>query len=410
MNKRLKMNSILKCLLGLFAVLVAGSSFALDNEGWLAKARECAEAGQFLDSDETNEEGVYCIVLAAISAAEGKTVQQKVGEAELEAKRKLTAYVQGETVTSSRSVESRSATVTAEGEKTAKSFSKFQKRIESKVDAFVRGTKVIGQVTVKETSYVVCVTTERFEDDSTILKAAQAEYGDEGVVMSVGEAESLELATQKAIRGAIEQVLGTVVVGYDKMSSKSEFQHKVFSGADGVVEKYRVLSETEIEVGKRVEIVAKVSKKSLLDNYSNYMKFLGNPAFYIESNSDDLQSHFTQFFTDIGIRIAPDPNQAAYVIHCIGVFREVEHPINGRHGIQLSLRFKISEINGTEVLVDMKNDPRKSASFVGKDPDRQKELCSGKAFDQMKKPLHEKIQDMVGKLVGRKMDEAARAD
>ena len=394
----------------IIAMAIAGASFALDNQGWLAKARECAEAGKALDSDETKEDGVYCIALAAISDVEGKTVQQKVGEAELEAKRKLTAYVQGETVTASRSVESRSATVTSEGGKTTKSFSKFQKRIESKVDAFIRGTKVVGQVTVKETSYIVCVTTERFEDDSAILKAAQAEYGDDGVVKAVGEAESLELATQKAIRGAVEQVLGTVVVGYDKMSTKSEFQHKVFSGTDGVVEKYRVLSETEIELGKRVEIVAKVSKKSLLDNYSNYMKFLGDPAFYIESNSTDLQSHFTQFFTDMGIRIAPIPNAAAYVIHCIGEYREVKHPANGRQGTQLSLRFKISEINGNEVLVDMKNDPRKSASFIGKDPDRQKELCSEKAFAQMKDPLHEKIQAMVGKLVGRKMDAAAQTE
>lgn len=400
----------MKKILSIVVILVAGSVLALDNQGWLAKARECAEAGKTLDSDETKEDGVYCIALAAISDVEGKTVQQKVGEAELEAKRKLTAYVQGETVTASRSVESRSATVTSEGEKTTKSFSKFQKKIESKVDAFIRGTKVIGQVTVKETSYIVCVTSERFEDDSAILKAAQAEYGDDGVVKAVGEAESLELATQKAIRGAVEQVLGTVVVGYDKMSTKSEFQHKVFSGTDGVVEKYRVLSETEIELGKRVEIVAKVSKKSLLDNYSNYMKFLGDPAFYIESNSTDLQSHFTQFFTDMGIRIAPCPDAAAYVIHCIGEYREVKHPANGRQGTQLSLRFKISEINGNEVLVDMKNDPRKSASFIGKDPDRQKELCSEKAFAQMKNPLHEKIQAMVGKLVGRKMDAAAQAE
>lgn len=400
----------MKKILAVVLSLIVGSSFALDNEGWLAKARECAESGRFLDSDETKEDGVYCIAIAAISSADGKSVQQKVGEAELEAKRKLTAYVQGETVTASRSIESQTATTTTENEKTTKSFSRFQKKIESKVDAFVRGTKVIGQVTCKETSYVVCVTTERFEDDSTILKAAQAEYGDEGVVKSVGEAENLELAKQKAIRGAVEQVLGTVVVGYDKMSTKSEFQHKVFSGADGVVEKYRVLSETEIAIGKRVEIVAKVSKKSLLNNYSNYMKFLGDPAFYIESNSGDLQSHFTQFFTDMGIRIAPDPNQAGYVIHCFGEFREMKHPASGRQGVQLSLRFKVSEINGKEVLIDMKNDPRKSACFVGKDTERQRELCSEKAFAQMQNPLHEKIQAMVGKLVGRKMDEAARSE
>ena len=397
----------MKKILSIVVILVAGSVLALDNQGWLAKARECAEAGKTLDSDETKEDGVYCIALAAISDVEGKTVQQKVGEAELEAKRKLTAYVQGETITASREFDSQISTSSKDG---TAGFERFHERISSRVDAFVRGTKVGGQVTVKETSYIVCVTTERFEDDSAILKAAQAEYGDDGVVKAVGEAESLELATQKSIRGAVEQVLGTAVVGYDKMSTKSEFQHKVFSGTDGVVEKYRVLSETEIELGKRVEIVAKVSKKSLLDNYSNYMKFLGDPAFYIESNSTDLQSHFTQFFTDMGIRIAPIPNAAAYVIHCIGEYREVKHPANGRQGTQLSLRFKISEINGTEVLVDMKNDPRKSASFIGKDPDRQKELCSEKAFAQMKDPLHEKIQAMVGKLVGRKMDAAAQAE
>ena len=38
------------------------------------------------------------------------------------------------------------------------------------------------------------------------------------------------------------------------------------------------------------------------------------------------------------------------------------------------------------------------------------EICAKKAFKQMKKPLHGKIQAMVGKLVGRKMDKAAADD
>ena len=71
----------MKKTLSLVVILVAGSVLALDNQGWLAKARECAEAGKTLDSDETKEDGVYCIALAAISDVEGKTVQQKVGEA-----------------------------------------------------------------------------------------------------------------------------------------------------------------------------------------------------------------------------------------------------------------------------------------------------------------------------------------
>ena len=402
----------MKRLIAAVMVLMAiGTVFALDNEAWLAKARECADGGFMMDSDETKEDGVYCLVLAVINTSSESSADAQVGQAVLDAKKKITAFIKGETVSASTSLESRSVETSVDGEKVRQSYKKFEKKIKTKVDALVKGIKVVGQVTVKEKSYVVCLTCEKFEDQTAALEKAQAQYGDEGVVVSVGEASSLDLAKQKAIRGAVEQVLGTVVVGYDKMSTKSEFQSKVFSGTDGVVEKYRILSETDVDIGKRIEIVAKVSKKNLLDNYSNYMKFLGDPAFYIESNSPDLASHFTEFFTDMGIRIAPNPEVASYAISCAGTFRSLKHPTDDdRTGVQLSLRFRVMEINGTESLIDMKNDPRKSACFVGSDPERQKEICAAKAFKQMKKPLHEKIQAMVGKLVGRKMAEAAADD
>ncbi len=393
------------------AALVCCFAFAMDNEAWLNKARENAAGGFLMDADETEEDGVYCLVLAAISSADDESADARVGKAVLDAKKKITAFVMGEKVTASTSLDTRTETVSVDGEKMSKSYRKFEKKIKTKVDALVRGVKMVGQVTVQEKSYVVCLTCEKFEDQTAALAKAQAQYGDEGVVVSVGEAATLDLARQKAIRGAVEQVLGTVVVGYDKMSTSSEFQSKVFSGTDGVVDTYRVLSESDIAIGKRIEIVAKVSKKNLLDNYSNYMKFLGDPAFYIESNSSDLASHFTEFFTEMGIRIAPTPQEAKYAIFCTGKFRSVMHPTDDdRPGTQLSLRFQVHEINGKESLIDMKNDPRRSACFVGRNPDRQREICAAKAFKQMKRPLHEKIQAMIGKLVGRKMAEAASDD
>ena len=401
----------MKKLIALLFACVVGVTFALDNEAWLAKARECAVGGFMMDADETPEDGVYCLVLSVINASSAKSADAQIGEAVLEAKRKITAFVKGEKVSASTSLETKTETVSDGEAKMARSYRKFEKQIKTKVNALVRGVKTVGQITVSERSYVVCLTCEKFEDQTAALEKAQAEYGDEGVVVSVGEAPGLDLATQKAIRGAVEQVLGTVVVGYDKMSAKSGFSSKVFSGTDGVVEKYRILSETDVAVGKRVEIVAKVSKKGLLDNYSNYMKFLGDPAFYVESNSPDLASHFTEFFTDMGIRIAPNPQEATYAIFCTGTFRSLKHPTDDdRDGVQLSLRFRVQEINGRETLIDMKNDPRRSACFVGSDPERQKEICAGKAFRQMKKPLHEKIQAMVGKLVGRQMSQAAAED
>lgn len=60
----------MKCFVVIIAMALAGASFALDNQGWLVKARECAEAGKTHDSDETKEDGVYCIALVAIRNVE----------------------------------------------------------------------------------------------------------------------------------------------------------------------------------------------------------------------------------------------------------------------------------------------------------------------------------------------------
>jgi len=393
----------MKHLLVVALCCVVAGAFALDNEGWISKAKLTLESGTTIDADETPEDGVYCLVMAQIQASDSDGADARIGKAQLEAKRKLTAFVHGETVIASRSVEKNSTTVRDGEEKTVKMTSKFESRIKTKVDAFVSGQKMIGQVTIGESSYVVMVASENLKDESAILKAAQSKYGEEGVVTSVGEADNRELAVQKALRFAVEQVLGTMIVGYDKTSSSEGYSSQLFSGTNGFVEKYDVLSEKDVKIGVRVEVVAKVSKKHLLDSYDTYMKFLGDPGFMIESNSGDLDSHFTQFFTDMDFRIAKNPAKATYVISCVGEYRPVKHPANGREGTQLSLRFKIQEMGGKKVHVDMKNDPRKSACFIGKDPERQKEICSEKAFNQMKDPVHEKIQAMMARLVAEKM-------
>lgn len=398
----------MKKLMVAMALLATGALFAMDNAGWLEKARACAASGSSLDSDETPEDGVYCLVLAEIEDSE-KEVRARVGAAELEAKQVITAFVKGESVTAMKSLVRKSSTVSINGEKVTKSYKKFEKRVQTKVNAMMRGIKLVGQITVEEKSYVVCVTCEKVEDQTARLEEAQKQYGDKDVVLAVGEDKNLEMATQKALRSAVEQVLGTSVVGYDKFSKNKEFKKSLFSGTSGCVSKYRVVSESDVEAGKRVEVVAKVSQDELMKNYENFIKFLGNPPFYLEANSPFLASHFTDMFTSLGFTISTNPDEALYVIYCTGNFRKLMHPLEqDQPGTQLSLTFKVQEINGREVLISMTNDPRKSACFVGTDPERQQELCADKAFKQMKQPLHKKIHDMIGKLVGRKMEAAAK--
>ena len=117
----------MKKLMVAMALLATGALFAMDNAGWLEKARACAASGSSLDSDETPEDGVYCLVLAEIEDSE-KEVRARVGAAELEAKQVITAFVKGESVTAMKSLVRKSSTVSINGEKVTKSYKKFENR------------------------------------------------------------------------------------------------------------------------------------------------------------------------------------------------------------------------------------------------------------------------------------------
>lgn len=382
---------------------------ALDDAAYLALAREALENQTRFVSGETPDEGVYCLAAAEVSRTSSASAEVRIQEATLQAKRVLTAAIHGEQVTGSRELVRSSQTVSAGDTSTRQSAATFKTKLTAKLDVLMRGMRTVGQVSVGEASYVVCVTSENLVDETTLLRTAQAQYGEAGVVASVGEATTRDLALQKALRGAVEQVLGTLVVGYDRTSSSGDYERRLFSGANGVVETYRVVSEKRIKAGVRVEVVAKVSKQTLLDDYTNYMKFLGDPAFYIEASSPDLASHFTDFFVGMGIRLTTNPYEAQAIIYCNSDFREIRHPVNGRTGTRLALRFRVQANSKSEALIDMTNDSRQAISFLS-DPTRRAEVCAEMAFEQMREPLHQRLQEMIGKLVSRRMEAAQTAE
>lgn len=395
---------------GLF-LAVAGlcaNAPALDNEAWVAIARQAVAEGTLVTSGDTPEDGLYCLAAAPIAGNAQTSAEARIAQAELDAKRRLAASLEGEAFSASREWSAQTTTVTTGDETERARIASLKTRHRAKVEALLRGIRTLGQISVGGRDYILCLATEEMADQAIILREAQAQLGDAGVVVAVGEAADRETALQKALRGAVEQVLGTLVVGYDKASSEGGFRRKLFSGTDGMVERYRVTAEREVVRGVRVEVVAKVSRVALLEDYANYMKFLGDPAFYIEASTPDLAAHFSDFFTAMGLKIAADPYQSHFTIYCSGAFHTVRHPADGRPGTQLSLRFRVQENASGEVLIDMMNNPRKAASFLPS-AERRAEACAERAFAQMKQPLHERIQAMVAKLVSRQMD-AAQAE
>lgn len=366
-------------------------------------AEKMLASGAELRAGSTEQLGVFVVASATAeisgSAAKARSVARAMAQKNLASF--LNLQVSGEEKVSMGSF------TDANGNEQVKEF--FSSMTEARVNELLKGVQDLRSFEKNGEIVYIVYMTARGSDKSAELKAAKAKLGDEGTVEAIGEASNRDMALQMAMRSAVEQVLGTVVVGETAVKDLEKVKSRIFAGAQGLVDEYRITSEVKVEVGVRLTIVAKVSKKKLLDSYSVYMKALGDPVFYLHSNSDELVTQFTQFFTDMGFKVSAIPSNANYRIETSGNFREVKHPANGRKGTQLSMSVKVYAIDGTEVLVSVSNDPRKSASFVGS-LDRQREIVAEKAFAQMRDPVHEAIQKMVAKMMERHTDKMMNSD
>lgn len=247
--------------------------------------------------------------------------------------------------------------------------------------------------------------TTKAQDKSADLEQAMLALGDEGTVKAVGEAGTHQNAVQVALRAAVEQVVGTMVIGETKITDNESVRNKIFSGAEGFVDTYRITEELEITVGWRVTVVAKVSKKKILDSYRVYLKALGDPVFYLKCTSTDsdgedkqIAARFGQFFRKLGFKIAKTLESADYVINAKGSYRRVKNPMDEDQVFtQYSMVINVLSRAGEELL-SLPNNPKKSAVCIN-NPERERELCAEKAFKQMEKPVHEAINAMVARMM-----------
>ena len=292
----------------------------------------------------------------------------------------------------------------------------FSSVTESKVKELLKGVQDYGSDSDGDTVTSIVYLTTKAVDKSAELKAAMNALGDEGTVQAVGEGKTHDIAVQLALRSAVEQVVGTMVVGETKITDNEAVRNKIFSGAEGFVDEYRITAEATVTVGTRIEIVAKVSKKKLLDSYRTYLKALGDPVFYLdctssESDGEDTQiaARFGQFFRKLGFKIAKTPEGADYCINASGSYRRVKSPMDENEVYtQYSMVIKVLSKTGEELL-SLPNNPRKSAVSLG-DPEREREICAEKAFKQMEKPVHEAINAMIARMMADHTDKLMNSD
>lgn len=314
----------------------------------------------------------------------------------------------------SSATRSESSETTVNGETEIKEF--FSTVTETKVKQLLKGVQDLSMEDDGDTMVSTVFLTTKAIDKSAELKAAMNAMGDEGTVRAVGEANTHQNAVQMALRAAVEQVVGTMVVGETKITDNEKVKSKIFSGAEGFVDAYRAVEEIEISAGWRVTVIAKVSKKKILDSYRVYLKTLGDPVFYLECTSSDsegedkqIAARFGQFFRKLGFKISKTPEGADYLINASGSYRRVKNPIDEDQTFtQYSMVITVLSKTGEELL-SLPNNPRKSAVCIN-NPERERELCAAKAFRQMEKPVHEAVNAMIARMMAEHTDKLMNSD
>ena len=228
--------------------------------------------------------------------------------------------------------------------------------------------------------------------------------GRKGVVRAVGIDAELKKALQNALRSAVEQVAGTMVVGKVTVNEREEMHQRLATTAGALVEQYQIVAEAKVDLEHRVEIMAKVNKRKLYDSYRSYFKSLDNPTFYVRASAPELRSAFMQYFFGKGMTLTEDADGADYEIRLNGRFSERPNPFSPQHmGTQLTLDVEVVSTDGQIVLLAMSETQAKD-SIALNSAQRRDAVCS-RVFGKVKERLDQAVHDMVVRM----LDEADAA-
>lgn len=386
---------LVSALLG--AVLITASGNApFDIQ---TKVTQMRQKGQTCAGGTSQKFGLYIISLVEVETDKDVSMNEAAEIALAQGKKEIASFI-GQTVSAKDSTASRIKTVNGKTE----SEELHESLISINVDQFLRGVVLYDTRKTERGISAVCLVTGRTMDMSEELRK-QIEQNPPGTVSALGIAyitdnrqdTAKQQALQAALRLAVEQVLGTTIAGNTQVQDNAKVRSKIFAHASGFVEEYRVISEETVNDSYRTMIYAKVSKDKLLDSYSSYLKSFGDPEFFLSTDNKELYLTFNRFFSGLGLKMTTDPKAADYLINALGDYRELQHPASGVPGVQLSLWIRICDAKNNQELLSQKNDPRKSAVFHSSG-ERQKDIATEKAFAQIRQPLHEALNKMIGNM------------
>ncbi len=321
--------------------------------------------------------GLWVVAIGRADVTDGEAKARAA--AELEARKELASFF---------TVQVQSVTESAYSESDAGIQEAFSQMARQDVSELLRGVRIESCRVEEGVATAIAVLTQKTADASAALKRAMADERP-GTVTASGEGPTADAALEAAKRNALEQVMGSSIVGSDS-SQDGSVRSRVYSDVQGMVSAYRILEQTQEGNVCRVRIVAEVDKDELQESYGAQMKAVGDPIFWITGTNDDAIRQISDFLMGKGLKCAVQKGTADYKVETKTEFNRVKHPVNGRPGSQLQLTVICYDKSGVQ-LFTLQNDPRKSSTFTGTE-ERQAQICVEKAVKQIGKPLHERLQ------------------
>ena len=271
----------------------------------------------------------------------------------------------------------------------------FASLTKSQVKQLLKGIQFAEQHTTQDgVVEVVGFVTSRMMDASGELEGAQKAWGDRGVVKATGVDSDRRKAEQEALRSAVEQVAGTLVVGKTTLNEEDDLRSRLATTASALVEEYRILEEKFQDGQYFVVVAARVSKRKIYESYRSYFKALDNPTFYLNASDRELADAFKRYFIDKGVAITENLSEANYVIRLTGRFVERKNPVLDSMGTTLTITLEVCSTDGKTTLFQLPTKRFSKDSEILTQEQRRDEVAN-RAFRDLKTELDEAVHQMV---------------
>lgn len=344
---------------------------------------------------EAPDTGIWIITKTEISLAPNLTTAEAEGMAEVKCKRDIAAYLEGNVTAQDQAI-LRSQQVA--GIEHMEEFLTSVQQLD--VNVLLRGVTPAGKQVADGKLTMFFYVTSRLANAAAELKK-QLQQLPADVVRAIGFAQIAEgqfasaksRATQAALRNAVEQVMGTMVIGQSQVMDNIRIKSKVISQTAGHIKEYRIVKEGRQDDCYQVILNAHIDQKSLLENYTSIIRSIGNPAIKVQAGNVELESLVMDFLAELGFNVTQQDEAAQFACQV----QVTEIPLHTRasgDGLQVKLLLAFSDIATGRSLFRILNDPLLTTSYYGT-PERIRSKAIEKCFRHLKAPLHEKLNRLM---------------